>query len=361
MEHAAPTATPETETAEAAAPAPRSRRRRKAKAETAVASVPVPDVRPEAKPEAKAESAASTPIVAQNAASAGPAATPRAISVLPPPEQRKSEPPKPSFFKRNAALAAGMALALGLGAYAGTQIGFGGAGDSAAAEGPSVNVSAALPWKRDVAMASTQAREVARLKEELRGVRTQIDALKANPDQARQAQELKSLRASLEGVKEALTATRTDTANAIAQVSSAQTSKAAPEREQQRIEKIAERLDRIERQMADPIQTAAVPQKAEASRPVTLQDPHALPTPAEIAAAVQKAEPKPKLIHNYVLREVADGVALVEGPDGLREVWPGRGIPGAGKVTAIEKQAGKWVVITSEGVIEYRRDAYLRN
>jgi hypothetical protein len=42
-------------------------------------------------------------------------------------------------------------------------------------------------------------------------------------------------------------------------------------------------------------------------------------------------------------------------------VWPGRGIPGAGKVTSIERQAGKWVVITSEGMIEYKRDAYLRN
>jgi hypothetical protein len=253
-----------------------------------------------------------------------------------------------------------MALALGLGAYAGTQVGLERPNDSAAAQGPSVNVAAALPWKRDVAMASTQTREIGRLKEELRGVRAQVDALKANPDQARQAQELRSLRASLETLKEGLTATRTDTANAIAQVSSAQPSKAGSERDQQRVEKLAERLDRLERQMADTTPIAAVPPKAEATKPVPLQDPHALPTPAEVAASVQRAEAKPKLIHNYVVREVADGVALIEGPDGLREVWLGRGIPGAGKVTSIEKQAGKWVVITSEGLIEYRRDAYLR-
>jgi len=102
-------------------------------------------------------------------------------------------------------------------------------------------------------------------------------------------------------------------------------------------------------------------QKSEPPKPVALPDPHALPTFADIAAAGQKVEIRPKVIQNYVLREVADGVALIEGPDGLREVWPGRGIPGAGKVTSIEKQAGKWVVITSEGLIEYRRDAYLRN
>jgi hypothetical protein len=364
LEHAAPTAAAETEKAEAADSAPRSRRRRKVKAEAAVAAVPAPEMRsevkPETKPESKAVAAASTPAVAPSTP-ATPASAPRAVSVLPPREQRKPEPPKPSFIKRHGALAAGMTLALGLGAYAGTQIGFGNAVDSAAAQGPSVNVATALPWKRDVAMASTQAREISRLKEELRGVRTQIDALKANPDQARQAQELKSLRASLENLKEGLTATRTDTANAIAQVSSTQASKAMPEREQQRIEKIAERLDRLERQIADPTPTAAVPQKAEAAKPLTLQDPHALPTPADIAAAAQKAEAKPKLIHNYVVREVADGVALIEGPDGLREVWPGRGVPGAGKVTSIERQAGKWVVITSEGLIEFKRDAYLRN
>jgi hypothetical protein len=365
LEHAAPTAVAETGKAEPADLAARPRRRRKAKVEAAVAAVPAPDVRaevkPEAKPEPKNEPAASTPVVAQIAAPAAPGSTPRAVSVLLPREQRKPEPAKPGFMQRHGALAAGMMLALGLGAYAGTQIGFGNAGDGAAAQGPSVNVATALPWKRDVAMASTQGREISRLKEELRGVRSQIDALRANPDQARQAQELKSLRASLENLREGLTATRTDTANAIAQVSSAQGSKVASEREQQRIEKIAERLDRLERQVADPIPTATAPQKAEPAKPLTLQDPHALPSPADIAAAAQKVEAKPKLIHNYVVREVADGVALIEGPDGLREVWPGRGVPGAGKVTSIERQAGKWVVITSEGLIEFRRDAYLRN
>ena len=54
---------------------------------------------------------------------------------------------------------------------------------------------------------------------------------------------------------------------------------------------------------------------------------------------------------------IAHLFAVLNDPDGLREVWPGRGVPGAGKVTSIERQAGKWVVITSEGLIEFKRDA----
>jgi flagellar motility protein MotE (MotC chaperone) len=366
LEHATRPASAQDEASvdEAADLARRTRRRRKAKtmaapaveslvetpAETTAAAQSVPETKPES---------AATPAPVPNIAPAERVAAPRAISVLPPraQEPKPTPAPRPSFLKRHGALAAGMAVALGLGAYAGTQVGFDHP-EAAPVQEASVNVAAALPWKRDVAMASTQAREIGRLKEELRGMRAQIDALRASPDQARQAQELRSLRASIETLKEGLTAARADTANAIAQVSSGQVPKVA---DQLRVEKLAERLDRLERQVADPTPMAAIPQKSEPPKPVALQDPHALPTPADVAAAVQKADPKQKVFHNYVVREVADGVALIEGPDGLREVWPGRGIPGAGKVTSIERQAGKWVVITSEGMIEYKRDAYSRN
>ena len=368
LEQAALMASPKNETDEAAAEeAARPRRRRKAKTpaaaavanadEASAAAAPEPERKPQVRPENAAPVPAVSPVPVVKAPQTGQAVAPR-VSVLPPPGQRKAAAPAPSLLKRHGALAAGVALALGFGAYAGTQIGIERPSDSAAEE-TNFNVAAALPWKRDVAMASTQAREIARLKEDFRGLKTQLDALKANPEQARQAQEVRSLRASLETLKEGLSATRTDAANAIAQVSASQTSRSG-DRDQQKVEKIAERLERLERQLADPTPTAAVA-KAEPVKQIVLPDPHALPTPADLAAAAQKNEVRPKTIQNYVLREVADGVALIEGPDGLREVWPGRGVPGAGKVTSIERQAGKWVVITSEGMIEFKRDAYLRN
>ena len=364
LEHATRPASAEDEASPDAAADSAPRRRRPRRAKTVVAPVVKSAAETPAEPQAQLETKAETKPESAAPAAAAPAivpaervTVPRGISVPPRAQQPKPAAAGPGFLKRHGALAAGMALALGLGAYAGTQVGFEHP-EAATAKEMSVNVAQALPWKRDVAMASTQAREITRLKEELRGMRAQVDALKTNPDQARQAQELRSLRASIETLKDGLTAARADTANAIAQVSSGQVPKVA---DQLRVEKLAERLDRLERQVADPTPMAAIPQKVEPPKAATLPDPHALPTPADVAAAVQRADPKQKVFHNYVVREVADGVALIEGPDGLREVWPGRGIPGAGKVTSIERQAGKWVVITSEGMIEHKRDAYLRN
>ncbi len=64
------------------------------------------------------------------------------------------------------------------------------------------------------------------------------------------------------------------------------------------------------------------------------------------AAATMKA---------YVLRSVTRGVALIESPEGLREVRLGTVLPYAGLVTSIEQQDGRWVVITSQGVIREAR------
>ncbi len=54
---------------------------------------------------------------------------------------------------------------------------------------------------------------------------------------------------------------------------------------------------------------------------------------------------------DYVLRSVVKGVALIEGGDGQREVRPGTILPYAGVVVSIEKRDGKWIVITSRGII----------
>ncbi len=56
--------------------------------------------------------------------------------------------------------------------------------------------------------------------------------------------------------------------------------------------------------------------------------------------------------NGYVLREVRDGFALLEGRSGLRAVAPGDAIPGAGLVRAIERRGAEWVVVTSVGLID---------
>ena len=56
-------------------------------------------------------------------------------------------------------------------------------------------------------------------------------------------------------------------------------------------------------------------------------------------------------LRGYVLRDVFEGVALVEGNDGIRAVKPGFTLPEGNKVTAIERLGGKWVVVTTGGII----------
>ncbi len=57
-------------------------------------------------------------------------------------------------------------------------------------------------------------------------------------------------------------------------------------------------------------------------------------------------------VEGWVLREASNGCALIESRrQGIYEVYPGDPIPGIGKVDAIRKQDGRWVVVTSKGLI----------
>ena len=55
-----------------------------------------------------------------------------------------------------------------------------------------------------------------------------------------------------------------------------------------------------------------------------------------------------------MIRDVGHGGALIESRRGLFEVYAGDSIPGLGHVDAIRKQDGKWVVVTSKGLIVAR-------
>ena len=72
------------------------------------------------------------------------------------------------------------------------------------------------------------------------------------------------------------------------------------------------------------------------------------------AAAVVAAKPDvgrlPK-VEGWVLRDVGNGGALIEGRQGIFEVYAGDPVPGLGRVDAIRKQDGKWVVVTTKGLI----------
>ena len=97
------------------------------------------------------------------------------------------------------------------------------------------------------------------------------------------------------------------------------------------ITRIGERLERLSRGEA-----------ASAAKDVT----GAIP-PAGLATQGGK----PGAVEGWVVRDVHRGTALLEGRMGLIEVDPGDVVPGLGRVDAIRKQDGRWVVVTPRGLI----------
>jgi len=118
------------------------------------------------------------------------------------------------------------------------------------------------------------------------------------------------------------------------------------------IGKIAETLDRVEKAQADQRKTAAAATAAAAPE-----------TTGSIAQQKQSVplvlgEPpttlKPPIVQGWVLRRVYDGAALIESRDGIIEVETGTITPGLGRIEGIKRQDGRWVVLTSRGLVVSR-------
>ena len=62
-------------------------------------------------------------------------------------------------------------------------------------------------------------------------------------------------------------------------------------------------------------------------------------------------ETRPTTIEGWTLREVANGTAVLEGPDGIRTVARGDTIPGVGTVESIFRWGNRPIVATSRGLI----------
>ncbi len=132
--------------------------------------------------------------------------------------------------------------------------------------------------------------------------------------------------------------------------------------------KASDRLDKVEKAQAEPaaklarlsdavekLRAAPASVPVAAAAPVPARDvTGSVSQPATVAAAA--APPKPDVgrlpkVEGWVLRDVGNGGALIEGRQGIFEVYAGDPVPGLGRVDAIRKQDGKWVVVTSKGLI----------
>lgn len=138
-----------------------------------------------------------------------------------------------------------------------------------------------------------------------------------------------------------------------------------------------DRLDKLEKAQAEPMAKLAklsetvdklratppaAPAQAAAAAPVKETTGSIAPAPTQVAtaaAAPAPAAPKTEVgrlptIDGWRLRDVANGGALIEGRGGLYEVYAGDPIPGIGRVDAIRRQDGRWVVVTGKGLIVAR-------
>jgi hypothetical protein len=180
--------------------------------------------------------------------------------------------------------------------------------------------------------------------EDIRTLKADLEALHAAQSQTAK------VTTALEGLKAHLEAANMETGASIAalagKVEHLQREPAA------KFSQVLERLDRLERQLAPAsIGAVAAPGKAAAGKQAQLAGVPAKPP-------LENAKGHPQLITNWVVRDVYDGIALVESPRGAIEVAPGEIIPGAGMVKSIERRGTGWIVITSRGLVDSARDSY---
>jgi hypothetical protein len=130
--------------------------------------------------------------------------------------------------------------------------------------------------------------------------------------------------------------------------------------------KTGDRLDKIEKAQAEPAAKLArlseAVDKLRAASPAAALPGAAAPVAAKDVTgsiAPPATSPKPEVgrlptVEGWVLRDVANGGALIEGRRGIYEVYAGDPVPGLGRVDAIRRQDGHWVVVTSKGLIVAR-------
>jgi hypothetical protein len=146
--------------------------------------------------------------------------------------------------------------------------------------------------------------------------------------------------------------------------------------------KINDRLDRFEKAQAEPaaklVKLSEMVEKLHVTPPPVPSPVASIPA-KEVTGSVQSQAaapaPKPEIakeaakeagkevakevgrlptVEGWVLRDVANGGALIEGRQGMFEVFAGDPVPGLGRVDAIRRQDGRWVVVTSKGLVVAR-------
>jgi len=181
---------------------------------------------------------------------------------------------------------------------------------------------------------------------------------------ARLDADILALKASVEQNARVATGQLNKTGDRLDKVEKAQTEPAA------KLAKLSDAVEKLRNAQATTVAAAApvaaAPAAAAPAAPkenvkevtgsVTPPPATAAALPAAPAAAAKPEVARLPTVEGWVLRDVGRGGngAVVESRRGIYEVYPGEPIPGLGRVDAIRKQDGRWVVVTSKGLIVSR-------
>ena len=196
-----------------------------------------------------------------------------------------------------------------------------------------------------------------KMHDEIRALKASVDNLRTTVRHDTTPEQVRMLSAGLDSVKGSLASAKTETNDLAAKVDKLQPSK---------VQQLTERVGRLERQATDSTATGSLG-KSESSRSESKGEhvdmvkaaPKPPVKPQELASAEDTRDAatpeKPVIISSWVVRDVYQGVALVEGKYGAtREVVPGTSIPGAGVVKSIDRQhGGGWTITTTKGQLAY--------
>ncbi|ACK52257.1 conserved hypothetical protein [Methylocella silvestris BL2] len=175
---------------------------------------------------------------------------------------------------------------------------------------------------------------------EIGALKANVEALRVSVAQAQSGKDQRGVEKSVDALKAKVDSIKTDTSAALAELST----KVDKLQRDPGLKQVADRLNRIEKQTALPTGSIAPIVKA-----ATQEQKNAPPKSQPAADAGARLQ----LITSWVVREVYDGVALIENARGSMEVAIGDQIPGAGTVKSIERRGGGWIVVTSRGLVDY--------
>jgi hypothetical protein len=154
--------------------------------------------------------------------------------------------------------------------------------------------------------------------------------------------ELVALRTSVESGSRATNGQFSKITERFDRVERTQTERAA------KLIKAMESLERVERRAE-----ATPPREATGSvpaAPTVATTPAQSPQPPQPRQAAQP--PQPPIVEGWVVRNVYRGTAIIQNRRiGTVDVEPGDILQGVGRIESIKKQDGRWVVVTSKGLI----------